>query len=37
MNISVEDNGNKMVGKGEMLQNAGAWENDLELTYSRIK
>lgn len=35
--LTIEDNGNKIVSKGEMSQNGAAWEKDLELTYIRIK
>jgi len=35
MVLTVADDGRTMVGKGEMSQNGGAWEPDLELTYSR--
>ncbi len=36
-NLTIEDNGNKLVSKGEMSRDGGAWEKDLELTYTRIK
>src|SRR5258708_34295550 len=37
MVLTVADDGRTMVGKGEMSQNGGAWEPDLELTYSGAK
>lgn len=37
MVLSVADDGATMVGKGEMSANGGAWEPDLELTYSRAE
>ena len=33
--VVIEDNGNKMVGKGEMRREGSGWEEDLGLTYSR--
>ena len=30
------DNGNRMVGKGEMCKDGTTWEKDLELTYTRV-
>jgi hypothetical protein len=35
--VVIEDNGNKIVSKGEMSQNGAPWEKDLELTYTRVK
>jgi hypothetical protein len=35
--ISIEDDGNRMIGQGEMSRDGAAWEKDLELTYIRIK
>jgi hypothetical protein len=35
--ITIEDGGNTMVSKGEMSRNGAAWEQDLELTYARIR
>lgn len=35
MDITIEDDGNKMVGKGAMSRDGAAWENDIELTYTR--
>jgi uncharacterized protein DUF1579 len=37
MSITIEDDGNKMSSKGEMSRDGGAWEDDLELTYTRVK
>ena len=34
--FEVKDNGNKIVGKGEMSRNGQPWEGDLELTYTRV-
>ena len=31
--ITIEDDGNKMVSKGEMSRDGAAWEDDLSLTY----
>ena len=35
MVLTVADDGRTMVSKGEMSRSGGAWEPDLELTYSR--
>jgi Protein of unknown function (DUF1579) len=35
--LIVADDGKTIVSKGEMSENGGAWEPDLELTYSRIE
>jgi hypothetical protein len=35
--ITIEDDGNKMTAKGEMSRDGAAWENDLQLTYTRIR
>jgi hypothetical protein len=35
MVLTVADDGRTMVSQGEMSRNGGAWEPDLELTYSR--
>jgi len=32
----IQDNGNKIVSKGEMSRNGGPWEGDLGLVYTRI-
>jgi hypothetical protein len=37
MVLTLADDGNTIVSKGEMSENGGAWEPDLELTYSRIE
>ena len=34
--IAIEDDGNKMIGKGEMSRDGKAWERDLSLTYVRL-
>jgi hypothetical protein len=34
--LSIEDNGNKLVSKGEMSQAGAPWEKDLALIYTRI-
>ena len=34
--IAIEDDGNKMVGKGEMSREGAAWEKDLALTFVRL-
>jgi hypothetical protein len=31
------DNGNKIIGKGELCKDGKTWEKDLELTYTRLK
>ncbi len=35
--ITIEDGGDKMISKGEMSREGAAWEQDLELTYTRIR
>jgi hypothetical protein len=35
MELTIADDGTTIVGRGEMRRNGGAWEPDLELTYSR--
>lgn len=35
MTITISDDGNRMVGKGEMSRDGAPWEKDLELTYTR--
>ncbi len=37
MVLTIAGDGNTMVSKGEMSKNAGSWEPDLELNYSRVK
>lgn len=32
----IQNNGNTIISKGKMSKNGGSWEDDLELTYSRI-
>lgn len=36
MTLTVTDDGKTIVSQGEMRRDGGAWEPDLELTYSRI-
>jgi hypothetical protein len=33
--ITIEDDGNKMIGNGEMSREGKSWEKDLSLTYER--
>jgi len=33
--LTIADDGKRIVGKGEMQRNGGAWEPDLELMYTR--
>ena len=35
--LTFADNGNVIIGKGEMCKDGTTWEKDLELTYSRVK
>jgi hypothetical protein len=35
--ITIEDEGNKMVSKGEVSRDGAAWEKDLALTYVRVR
>src|SRR5690348_773072 len=32
----IQDDGKKIISKGEMSRKGGSWEQDLELTYTRI-
>jgi len=34
---TLTDDGNTLIGKGEMCKDGKTWEKDLELTYSRLK
>ncbi len=34
--IAIEDDGNTMVGEGEMSRDGAAWEKDLALTFVRL-
>jgi len=36
MVLTIAEDGKTIVSKGEMRKNTGAWEKDLELTYTRI-
>ena len=33
----ITDDGNTIIGKGEMSKNGSPWEDDLDLTYTRIR
>jgi hypothetical protein len=33
---TITDNGNTIIGKGELSKDGKAWEGDLELTYTRV-
>jgi len=35
--IAIGDDGTTMVGRGEMSRDGGAWEDDLSLTYVRVR
>ena len=35
--IEILDGGEKLVGTGRMSRNGGAWEPDLQLTYTRVQ
>jgi hypothetical protein len=37
MKLTVFDDGNTIISKGKMSKDGGAWEPDLELTYTRKK
>lgn len=37
MSITVEDDGNKLMSKGEMSRDGAPWEKDLSLMYKRVK
>ncbi|GAB4039682.1 hypothetical protein [Spirosoma jeollabukense] len=34
---TITDDGNTIVGKGELCQDGTTWENDLDLTFTRLK
>ena len=34
---TIADDGNTIIGKGEMSKDGSTWEKDLELTYTRVK
>jgi hypothetical protein len=36
MTFTISDDGKTIVSKGTMSKNGGAWESDLQLTYTRI-
>ena len=36
MVLTIAEGGRRMQAKGEMSRNGGAWEPDLQLTYSRV-
>jgi hypothetical protein len=35
--LTIEDGGRTMVGKGELSKDGATWEQDLDLTYTRLK
>ena len=35
--ITVDDAGTRMIAMGEMSRDGGAWEDDLSLTYARVR
>ena len=35
--FTLADNGNTIISKGEISENGTTWEQDLDLTYTRIK
>jgi hypothetical protein len=35
--LAIEDDGNRMVGKGEMSRDGAAWEQDITLTFVRSR
>jgi len=35
--VKIDDNGDTMVGKGELCTDGSTWESDLDLTYRRVK
>ncbi len=37
MTITIEEDGKKMISRGEMSRDGAPWEKDLELTYTRSK
>lgn len=37
MELALSPDGNTIVSKGKMSRNGGAWEGDLELTYTRLQ
>jgi hypothetical protein len=37
MVLTIADDGNTIISKGEMSKKGGAWEPDLKLTYTRVK
>jgi hypothetical protein len=34
--ITVDDDGTRMIARGEMARDGGAWEEDLSLTYVKV-
>ena len=34
---TIEDDGDTLIGKGELSRDNSTWESDLDLTYSRVK
>lgn len=35
--LTITDDGNTIIGKGEMLKDGSFWEKDLDLTYTRVE
>lgn len=35
--VTIESDGNTMIGKGEMRREGSGWEKDLDLTYTRLE
>lgn len=35
--LTISDDGNTIIGKGEILKDGSVWEKDLDLTYKRVK
>ena len=33
----IADNGNTIIGKGELSKDGSTWEKDLDLTYKRVE
>jgi hypothetical protein len=35
--VSIEDDGNTMIGRGELSKDGVSWEKDLDVTYQRVE